>query len=477
VNPYRIKLGLAGTGLVLAALACNFAFSSAKIQNVHLAKDKEGNSATTDFGQEDTIYLLGELSNASSDTQLKTSWLAVDVSGMAANTVIDEANLTAGSGTFSFYLQNNDSLWPPGKYKVDLYMNDELNQSLEYQVEQTVKPEVQNLHLSQQDQGSDASTRFQPEDTWHLVGELINAAAGAKLRAVWSAVNVQGDLQEGVIDEQNQEISNGPFSLAFSGNRSEWPGGSYSVDVYLDGNLIKTIDFQVEAPPEPTQEATPTAGDEAALNDVYLSKGEGDENETRVFAPSDVFYIHFDLVNAPQGAEVEAVWFAVDVPGYDPNESLSDPQPFTLDEGKSYISITNDEGPWTKGEYSVDLKLNGHTVETRDFLVSDIKLLNIYMSYDQNGRQKTTAYGTKQNFYLNISISNAPSEVKITTKWFQLGSTSDENFLLNDGDHSFGSGDYYFSLYWEPDPWIPGDYAVDIYLEDYYYTTVNFKVQ
>jgi hypothetical protein len=51
-----------------------------------------------------------------------------------ANTTILEKEMVSGSDTITFTL-SNDNLWPLGKYKVDLYLNDELDQSIEFTVE------------------------------------------------------------------------------------------------------------------------------------------------------------------------------------------------------------------------------------------------------------------------------------------------------------------------------------------------------
>jgi len=49
--------------------------------------------------------------------------------------LIDEAEITAEEGNiFTFDLTNN-GLWPVGKYKVDLYLNDKLDRTLEFEVQ------------------------------------------------------------------------------------------------------------------------------------------------------------------------------------------------------------------------------------------------------------------------------------------------------------------------------------------------------
>ena len=64
---------------------------------------------------------------------MKADWTAVSVEGAAPNTKIDAAEKTLGDATITFDLTNNKP-WPKGSYKVDLYLNDKLDRTLEFQV-------------------------------------------------------------------------------------------------------------------------------------------------------------------------------------------------------------------------------------------------------------------------------------------------------------------------------------------------------
>lgn len=110
-------------------------FSTANIQDAFLAKDEEGNEKTTTFAADDTFYAIVDLANAPDETEVRATWTAVDVGSAAEpNTMLDEATLTTGSGTLTFDMSNTTP-WPAGEYKVDLYLNDELDRTLEFVVE------------------------------------------------------------------------------------------------------------------------------------------------------------------------------------------------------------------------------------------------------------------------------------------------------------------------------------------------------
>jgi hypothetical protein len=131
-NLFRLAAIL--TALWLAMLACSFSASTANVSSATLARDPDGAEPTTVFGQEDIFYLIVELANAPDDTLTKATWTAVEAEGTDPDFLIDESELEHGSGKLTFNLEN-DNLWPAGRYKVDLYLNGELERTLEFEVQ------------------------------------------------------------------------------------------------------------------------------------------------------------------------------------------------------------------------------------------------------------------------------------------------------------------------------------------------------
>jgi hypothetical protein len=122
--------------IILTSLACSFNFSTAKIGDASLAKDADGNQPTTIFTQDEPFYCVVELANAPDDTRVKAVWTAVEADGVEPNLMLGTKELTTGDGTLNFsYTNDEGKLWPTGTYKVDLYLNDKLDRTLEFQVE------------------------------------------------------------------------------------------------------------------------------------------------------------------------------------------------------------------------------------------------------------------------------------------------------------------------------------------------------
>ena len=120
--------------LAISVLACGGTLSTAKINDAWLANDAEGNNRTTTFAQSDTMNLFVDLANAPDDTDVKVTWIAVDAEGVDPNYVINETNYAAGSETVHFDL-SNESPWPVGSYKADIYLNGTLDRSLTFEVQ------------------------------------------------------------------------------------------------------------------------------------------------------------------------------------------------------------------------------------------------------------------------------------------------------------------------------------------------------
>lgn len=129
----RTILFMAAAALILASLACSISASTANIKDAYLAADPDGEQPTTVFSSDQVFYLLVNLANAPDDTALKAIWIAVEVDDVEPGFVIDEVEISTGLPIVTFDLAN-DYLWPAGSYQVDLYLDGELDQSLDFEV-------------------------------------------------------------------------------------------------------------------------------------------------------------------------------------------------------------------------------------------------------------------------------------------------------------------------------------------------------
>jgi hypothetical protein len=121
--------------LTLLISACSFSVSTANFADAYMSADPDGAARTTTYAQEDVFYAIVNLANAPDDTEVRAVWYAVDVEGADPETLIDEATIASSDAMLTFDLANTGMLWPVGSYRVDLYLNGELETSLAFSVQ------------------------------------------------------------------------------------------------------------------------------------------------------------------------------------------------------------------------------------------------------------------------------------------------------------------------------------------------------
>src|SRR5437870_13040662 len=82
--------------------------------------------------------------------------------------------------------------------------------------------------------------------TMHCVIMLNKAKGGTKIKFTWTAVDV---AELGNSEIRSIDYKTRPFENKIHAHltlQRDWPKGSYRVDVYINGNLDKQVDFMVE---------------------------------------------------------------------------------------------------------------------------------------------------------------------------------------------------------------------------------------
>lgn len=133
-----IPIVLAVLALVISSLACQASVPETSLENPRMSYDQNGEDVTSIFSNTDDFYAVVELNDATLDTVVKAVWTAVDVAETHREYEVREHTLNATQQSFSgtiYFQLSNDEIWPSGRYRVDLYLNDTLDQSLEFSVE------------------------------------------------------------------------------------------------------------------------------------------------------------------------------------------------------------------------------------------------------------------------------------------------------------------------------------------------------
>jgi len=445
----RIKLLLLVLSII-PALACGFSLSTAAITNAVMAKEVSGDNfdpagiTDTYASDQPEFHAVVTISNAPGDTMVKAVWVAVDVGNVAApNTTLDETEVTVeGSRNIDFTLTPDGEAWSPGNYKVDIYLNDKLDRTLNFTVagapgaaeaviveptatveataalEPTVTavaetPEVEPSPPvpASTEVIADAVTAtdvtvltsipigvtdtFPPDQkVVHTVVTVSNAPNGTSVKVVWTAVDV-GDAappntQIGETETDVEGSQNVDFTFEASGEG--FPPGAYQVDIYLNDNLDRTVNFFVvgagtstpvipiptlapvgSCPPLPPPAYQPS-GFVKSITMAQDTQGSDYEpvNPGRVFPPDATFHAVVATENAPANTEVTSRWFVQDVGGAEPcNTQIIEPFTITV-EGARNLDFTLDPPPgveWPVGVYRVEIYVNGNLDLDVDFTV------------------------------------------------------------------------------------------------------------
>lgn len=119
------------SALALSAIACEFSATTASIKDAYLVTDESSGQKTSSYTQDQPFVFVVEQANAPDDTKVKAVWYSVDESGKATQFV--EKEMVTGGSPVTFSATNNGP-WPVGNYKVELYLNDKLNKTVEFSV-------------------------------------------------------------------------------------------------------------------------------------------------------------------------------------------------------------------------------------------------------------------------------------------------------------------------------------------------------
>lgn len=199
------------------------------------------------FSPDEPFYAIVDLSTVSEDTTAKAVWTAVDVEGVELNTFIDEAEIQ-GQGELTFDLTNNGS-WPPGIYQVEIYINGELDSTMQFAVNAngtTGTAEVVDVYLVRENGDNfDPTVSYSQNEAFHCLVRLASASPATNFSANWIALDVEGLGTNEVFFTSEGTSDTDEFVFDLS-NPNPWPSGEYRVEIYADGVLTKSADFSVE---------------------------------------------------------------------------------------------------------------------------------------------------------------------------------------------------------------------------------------
>lgn len=108
---------------------------------------------------------------------------------------------------------------------------------------------INDAVMARDEAGKDATKVFSPADqTFYAIAEVANAPEGTTVKAIWTAVDVEGQKPNLTIDEANTSVDGGGTLTFDLTNEGPWPVGQYRVDLFLndDEEPARTLEFAVQ---------------------------------------------------------------------------------------------------------------------------------------------------------------------------------------------------------------------------------------
>lgn len=107
----------------------------------------------------------------------------------------------------------------------------------------------------------------------------------------------------------------------------------------------------------------------ANIQNETLARDRDGNDQTTVFAPDETVYAVLELRNAPEDTELQAIWYAVNVPNIEADTELGRSDEIESNSGDVWFSFFPRDG-WLPGTYRVEILLNTVVEKTLNFEVA-----------------------------------------------------------------------------------------------------------
>ena len=130
----RVRLFL----LVLLSTLLFACTAKPMLSNLRTALDQDGKDPVSSFSPSDTIFAVADLNKAPTGTTVVVKWIAVEVEGLDPDMMFQEQTMEVPEDNYTssiFFQVSVAEAWPTGKYKVEMYLNGTLSQTVDYTIE------------------------------------------------------------------------------------------------------------------------------------------------------------------------------------------------------------------------------------------------------------------------------------------------------------------------------------------------------
>ncbi len=216
----------------------------------------------------------------------------------------------------------------------------------------------------------------------HAIVTLTNAPKDSAVKVVWTAIDVGAaappDTKVGESETKSEGTRNLDFALKRPGN--SFASGLYKAEIFLNGKLDRTLQFQVEGTPLKAGAKTgcPAATTQAQkpsglIAKVTLAERTKEDNEpvnpTAEFLANETISAIVEIANTPANTKIKTVFSALDAGNSSIcNAKLGEAEQVV--EGSKRILFTQKPAsPWALGKYRVEIYVNDALAHTTNYVV------------------------------------------------------------------------------------------------------------
>jgi hypothetical protein len=224
---------------------------------------------------------------------------------------------------------------------------------------------------------------FEPTDEYlYAVVHLEKVSRLPSLKAVWYAVAVTGrapniKINETVLPERAYTSSTQVFHI---GPQTVWPRGTYAVEIYVNDERARRVEFPVSAStatraPAPLPTPAPTLSF-AFVKDAVMAQGRDPTTYrpigvTATFTPEQKsLYAIVRLDKAPASTSLITVWYALPSHGYPTLKFAEYSHTFPTEYTGYFVNRVDAGAAIPQGPYRVEVYVNQKLARVLDFTVS-----------------------------------------------------------------------------------------------------------
>ena len=385
------------TASIILGLAAQIGAAQGRITTLVLGSDITEDlrivSPTTVFDPDTPkVVCVWKAEGVTPGTRVRSVWIAEDTGGMAPpNFKIDEASSIASTSAKSFDKGGSFNLsrpthgWPIGRYRVDIYLDQQLAKTARFTIQTKPGAPPPGPRILKAELGTDRSedgqlenpgTRFAASTPQIVCGWISGyVKPGMAIRGVWIAEDTGGARPANFKINEATAIADASFERAgrsgkFTLHRpgTGWMPGRYRLEIYLGELLAQTVPFTIEA--------APAAAAQAAARITQAELGTGRTEDWKVINPMKEFPAGTQRVvcvwrsqGLKPGTVVRDVWIAEDpAPGRPANRKVAEGSSARYTHGAFSLTSSSSKG-LRAGRYRLEIYFGDDLAETVSFTV------------------------------------------------------------------------------------------------------------